>query len=234
MQNCNLITLTTDFGLKDPFVGQMKGAILKHNFDARIIDITHAVPAHDILTAAVIIRTSYNYFPKGSTHVVVVDPGVGSQRQILAAVADGHMFIVPDNGTLTILAKDSIIEHVHRVENKTLFPRKISSTFHGRDIMAPVAAALAKGMPINELGPPTDMGQCVLLNIGNPQISAKANIEIGDQRIITIDATYSQQETGKLLALIDSAGYLEIAVNKSSAAQLTCCELGDPVIVHMS
>lgn len=167
----NLITLTTDFGLQDAYVGQIKGAILRRNIHARIIDLTHALDAHDLLTAAVTIRSSYHYFPKKSVHMVVVDPGVGSQRKILAMMADDHLFLAPDNGILTFLIRDSKkIQAVHRVANRSLFPNEISATFHGRDIMAPVAAALAGGMEITEVGPEITILDCVELDIPKTQL----------------------------------------------------------------
>jgi S-adenosylmethionine hydrolase len=148
-----IITLTTDFGLQDPYVGQVKGAVLKEYRSATIIDITHAIPAWDVGTAAVTIRTSYAFFPAGSVHLIVVDPGVGSQRAILIAQGDGHFFIAPDNGILSLLVADGKIETIHRLEHSLFFPKNISSTFHGRDVMAPLAATLARGCNPSDLGP---------------------------------------------------------------------------------
>ncbi len=269
MQFANIITLTTDFGLEDPYVGQLKGAILKYNISARIIDICHSIPAHDILTAAVTIRTSYNYFPKGTIHLVIVDPGVGSQRRILAATAGKHLFIAPDNGALSLLFQDNMIQTVHRVENASLFPSEISSTFHGRDIMAPIAAAVAGGMSLDKVGPTAEINSCTHLNLPEPNISGTridgqvlhvdrfgnirtnitttdltsdqkkfqpasfSGIRIKGHTINNISNTYSDSPSGSLVAVIDSAGYLEIAVNRGSAAQLTECCNGDPLVVLM-
>jgi len=261
----NLITLTTDFGLQDPFVGQMKGAILRYNLKARIVDLTHAIEPHNILAGAVTIRAGYHSFPKGSVHLVVVDPGVGSQRKIIAMEADSHLFIAPDNGSLTFIMRDREVQAVHRVENRALFPSEISATFHGRDIMAPVAAALASGMPLAQVGPKTSVGKCVQLDLpvtefdehgiigrvihvdrfGNIrttitsstlakyQPSSFAGIFIGRHSIHAISSTYSDVAPGELLAVIDSAGHLEIAVNRGNAAQRTGCRIGDPVNVMM-
>lgn len=265
MNFANIITLTTDFGLQDPFVGQMKGAILKRNITARIIDLTHGIPPHDVLGAAVAIRTSYRYFPKGTIHLIVVDPGVGSQRSILAAAGEDQLFIAPDNGLLTLLALENSIQAVHRVENSSLFPSEVSSTFHGRDIMAPVAAALAGGLPLDKVGPETTFTKCVQLDVPEPVIekegiagqvmhidhfgnirttitarhlsnfqpSSFAGITIGDHTVDSILSTYAEQPTGKLIALIDSSGYLELAENRGNAARLTGCALGDPVVVRI-
>ena len=266
MNFANIITLTTDFGLQDPYVGQMKGAILKRNITARIVDLTHAVPTHDILNGAVTIRTSYRYFPPGTIHLIVVDPGVGNQRDILAATGDDHLFIAPDNGLLTLLAMDNKIEAVHRVENSSLFPAEVSGTFHGRDIMAPVAAALAGGLPLDKVGPETTFTSCVQLELPAPDIddrhvigrmlhidrfgnikttittnhlsrfqpSSFDGIQIGDHTIDAISSTYAKQPEGKLVAVIDSSGYLEIAVNRGNAADLTGCKPGDPIVVHIT
>lgn len=265
LKTVNLITLTTDFGLQDPFVGQIKGAILRRNINAKIVDLTHAIEPHNILGGAVTIRSSYHSFPKGSVHMVVVDPGVGSQRNIIALMADDHIFIAPDNGALTFLMRDRKIQAVHRIENQSLFPDEISATFHGRDIMAPIAAALAEGMPLSEVGPEIDIKKCVQLDIPQTQLdehgitgrviyidrfgnirttinsftlaqyqpSSFAGIFIGTHTINAISSTYSDTTTGELLALIDSAGHLEIAVNRGNAAKLTGCKIGDPVNVMM-
>lgn len=265
MNTVNLITLTTDFGLQDPFVGQIKGAILGRNLQARIVDLTHAIEPHNILAGAVTIRSSYHSFPKGTVHMVIVDPGVGSQRNIIALMVDDHIFIAPDNGSLTFLMRDRKVQAVHRVENRSLFPNEISATFHGRDIMAPVAAALADGMLLDEVGPEIELEECVQLDIpatqydengitgrviyidrfGNIrttvtsftlaqyQPSSFAGIFIGQHKINSISSTYSDVAPGELLALIDSAGHLEIATNKGNAAETTSCKIGDPVNVMM-
>ena len=138
-----IITLTTDFGLADPFVGIMKGVIWSIAPDARLADITHEVRAFDILEAAFVLESSYRYFPKGTIHVVVVDPGVGSERRPLAAAAKGHIFVAPDNGVLSwVLDQEPA---VYWVTDENLFLKPLSRTFHGRDVFAPVAAHLAHG-----------------------------------------------------------------------------------------
>jgi S-adenosylmethionine hydrolase len=194
---------------------------------------------------------------------VVVDPGVGSQRGILAATGENHLFIAPDNGLLTLLAMDNKIEAVHRVENSSLFPSEISGTFHGRDIMAPVAAALASGLPLDKVGPETTFTNCVQLEIEQPVIdedsisgqvmhidhfgnirttitsryfsqfqpSNFSGVKIGKHTIGAISSTYAEQETGELVALIDSSGYLEVAVNRGNASEITGCTIGDPVTI---
>ncbi len=265
MQFANIITLTTDFGLKDSYVGQVKGAILKSNISVRIIDICHSIPAHDILDAAVTIHSSYRYFPKGSVHMVIVDPGVGSQRNILVAVTkrQEHLFIAPDNGVLSLLFQNRDFKDIYRVENASLFPSEISSTFHARDIMAPIAAALAGGMPVESVGPSVQTTSCVRLELPEPVISnnriegqvlhidrfgnIRTNITTADlstfqpmdfggirlkgHHINTISNTYSDSPPGSLVALIDSSGYLEIAMNRGNAADFTKCKQGDSVLL---
>jgi S-adenosylmethionine hydrolase len=160
-----LITLTTDFGLTDSYVGQLKGALLKGCPSATLIDITHAVPAWDVVAAALTIHTSYSFFPTGTVHLIVVDPGVGGPRSLLVARGGGHSFVCPDNGILTFLLEDRILEAVYRLAPARLGSGKVSPTFHGRDIMAPVAAALAGGVDMVSMGesvPPEQIKQIVL------------------------------------------------------------------------
>jgi len=263
VQFANIITLTTDFGLEDSYVGQVKGAILKNNISVSVIDICHSIPAHDILSAAITIHTSYRYFPRGSVHLIIVDPGVGSQRNILVAATEEHLFIAPDNGVLSLLFKDSEFKSIHRVENASLFPSEVSSTFHARDIMAPIAAALAGGMPLDTVGPSVQITSCVLMELPEPVISEnkidgqilhidrfgniRTNITTTDlstfqpmnfggirlrgHQVDTISNTYSDAPSGRLVALIDSSGYLEIAMNRGNAAELTKCKQGDPILL---
>ena len=260
-----LFTLTTDFGLQDPYVGQFKGALLKGCPSATIIDLTHAIPPWDVVTAAVTIRTSYSFFPPGTIHLIVVDPGVGSQRAILAAAGDGHFFIAPDNGILSLLVADHKIESIHRVEQTTFSPSTVSPTFHGRDIMAPVATALAKTSILDDIGPTVPLANihmaivpaaitadgCLLGQVqridhfGNIRTTIQASderfktvtfdfLEVGKQQISQFFQTYSEAATGSLLVLVDSSGYLEIAANRASAAELLGCAPGDPIMVHLA
>lgn len=163
-----LITLTTDFGLTDAYVGQLKGVLLKGCPCATLIDITHAVPTWDVAAAALTIQTSYSCFPAGTVHVIVVDPGVGGQRSILAAHGDGHFFVCPDNGILTFLVQERKIESVHRIKQPLSTGKRVSPTFHGRDIMAPVAAALACGAAIASVGEPMDPDRIAQIALATP------------------------------------------------------------------
>ena len=137
-----LITLTTDFGYRDPFVGTMKGVILGINPHARIVDLTHGIPAQDLLAAALALGASTPFFPEGTVHVCVVDPGVGSERRALAIESAGQFFVGPDNGIFTLALKDKEIGEMVELSNNYYHIKPTSRTFHGRDIFAPVAAQL--------------------------------------------------------------------------------------------
>ena len=152
----SIITLITDFGVDDEYVGVMKGVILSINPAAIIVDITHHIEPQDLIQAAYIIKYSFKYFPEGTVHVVVVDPGVGSNRAIIALELTGHIFLAPNNGALTLLMDEGNIGSIVRVEDSRYFLESVSRTFHGRDIFAPVAAYLSKGIGIKALGAPID------------------------------------------------------------------------------
>ncbi len=164
-----IITLTTDFGLTDVYVGQLKGALLQGCPEATLVDITHAVPRWDVLAAAISIHTSYPFFPSGTVHLVVVDPGVGTSRHILVAEGDNHFFVCPDNGILTLLAREHKLTLVRQVPMPQERERRVSPTFHGRDIMAPVAAALAGGKDLATLGAECSPEQIVQIPLPAPQ-----------------------------------------------------------------
>ena len=164
------ITLTTDFGFQDEYVGVMKGAILSLNRHIPIVDLVHNIPPQDITRAARVIADNYHYFPEGTVHLAIVDPGVGSRRRILAIKVDGHMFVGPDNGIFTSLLVNREYPEVYSVENKKLFRDFISNTFHGRDIMAPVAAWLASGLLISQVGRRVPVSSCSLVGLREPII----------------------------------------------------------------
>lgn len=264
MKNASpIITLTTDFGLHDPYVGQMKGALLSVCPQARLVDITHHVPPWNIAAAAVTLATSYLSFPPHSVHLVVVDPGVGGERAIVAAQGREHFFVCPDNGILSLLLEEGHLERVYQIE-ASLTRKDISPTFHGRDIMAPAAAALAAGKALAALGPSlplTGLKQLhfPLLNPGQGALEAQvlsidhfgnirttvrtgqnairwtegAWIRVGGQKITTCGSNYSQVGRGELLVLIDSSGFVEIAANQASAAAFLGCSPGDPVVLFV-
>ena len=147
-----IITLTTDFGINDHFVGTMKGVILNIAPDAAIVDISHSVQAFDVLDGALTVSQAYSYFPTGTVHVVVVDPGVGTARRPIIASSDGHHFVAPDNGVLSLVYAREERMHVRHVTSDHYFLQPVSNTFHGRDIFAPVGAYLAKMVDTEKFG----------------------------------------------------------------------------------
>jgi S-adenosylmethionine hydrolase len=152
LANRPVITLTTDFGLNDPFVGTIKGVILNINPEAEIVDICHSVQAFDVLDGALSIAQAYSYFPTGTVHVVVVDPGVGTQRRPIVLTTGTHRFVAPDNGVLSLVcAREERIQARH-LNAPHYFLHPVSNTFHGRDIFAPVAGWLSKGVELEKFG----------------------------------------------------------------------------------
>jgi S-adenosylmethionine hydrolase len=180
----SVITLLTDFGTDDEYVGLMKGAILSINPGATIVDLSHRIDRHDIVQAAFAIRSGYPYFPQGTVHLIVVDPGVGTDRRLLALKSDGHFFIAPDNGVLTLLYRDKNVSSLNLIANPNYFKASASSTFHGRDIIAPVGAHIANGLDVNELGPETDLQN--IMHLDGLRAHGTKNSELRG-KIITID-----------------------------------------------
>lgn len=148
-----IITILTDFGIEDGYVAAMKAVLLSINPKAIIVDITHQVRPQDVFRAALILQATYRYFPKGTIHLVVVDPGVGTGRKAICIKAGGYLFVGPDNGVLSLAALDCGIGAIVELTSPAYFLKQISDTFHGRDIFAPVAGHLSLGVGINNLGP---------------------------------------------------------------------------------
>ena len=146
------ITLLTDFGTSDYYVGAMKGVILSRNPRVRIVDISHEIAPQNVPSAAYVLLGAYDNFPPETIHLVVVDPGVGSRRRPIAVNASQHLFVAPDNGVLSFALKRATDYDAFEITNQDLLPTKISTTFHGRDVFAPVAAALSLGVPLHEIG----------------------------------------------------------------------------------
>lgn len=269
-----IITLTTDFGLEDPYVAAMKGVILTISPEAAIVDISHAVRAQAIEQGAFLLASAWPYFPRGSIHVGVVDPGVGTERQALAVRTPAATFVGPDNGLLSPALPDEVREaawghdqpvpvrlpEVYRavsLTNEAYFRRPVSSTFHGRDIFAPVAAHISLGVPLEELGPPVEevlalapfraprqpdgslRGRVIHIDVfGNLVTDVRCEdlpgerptVEVAGRRIVGLSLTY--QEGAEILAVVGSGGYLEMAAPKASAAELLGAALGMPVLVR--
>jgi len=253
-----IITLTTDFGLSDHFAGTMKGVILGIAPRAQIVDITHEVKPFEILEGAFVITQAYRYFPKGTVHVIVVDPGVGSARRPILAAAAGQYFIAPDNGVLTMIYERE--KHkVRHITNDRFFLPVQSRTFHGRDIFAPCAAWLARGKKPAQFGKVID--DYVQLGLMKPQQIARRawsatvlkvdrfgnlitnipvdefpdlltrpfEISVGLQRVQKLCSAYADAIQGELFAIAGSSGLIEISVNQGSAAARLGCGAGAPV-----
>ncbi|UCC40935.1 MAG: SAM-dependent chlorinase/fluorinase [Candidatus Aminicenantes bacterium] len=171
MKKNPVIALMTDFGEDDFFVGSLKGVIAKINPSAQIIDITHRIPSFDVGAASLVLLSSYNYFPKRTIFLVVVDPGVGSFRRILLAKTKEFFFIAPDNGVLSLVIEDEKIEKLIELKNMKFFLPRLSGTFEGRDKMAPVAAWLSKGISCEEFG--AEIKQYKKLKIQKPVLKGK-------------------------------------------------------------
>ena len=241
-----IITLTTDFGLKNSYAGVMKGVILGINPEAKIIDLTHDISPQHLEEAAVTIKHSYSFFPKNTIHTIVVDPTVGSTRNIIIVKAAAHTFLAPDNGVLHhifSLHPDCI---VYRIEKKDFFLERISATFHGRDIFAPCAARLSLGHHPHEFGPQITSwekgrfpgprafdhgirgriimsdryGNCIT-NITRAHIPQKAHplISTATHQFNEIKNHYSEAQPGEPLALFGSYGELELSVRNGSAVK---------------
>jgi hypothetical protein len=248
-----IITLTTDFGLSDPFVGIMKGVILGIAPRAQLVDITHDILSYDVLEAAYLIESTCRYFPLGTVHVVVVDPGVGSARRPLAAVSGGHLFIAPDNGVLSGVFQTE----VYHITNRSLFLNSVSQTFHGRDIFAPVAAHLARGTPIESVGPrildflkkplpkPRPQGDKmvgfviridkfgnIITNLRREHLGPDFTIRVAGLSITSLRSTFSEAEPGEFFAIEGSTGYIELALNQGSAADKLNVERGAEIEVE--
>jgi len=258
----HIITLTTDFGRKGPFVAVMKGVILQHAPDARIIDLTHEIHVHWSAEAGFWLSRSYRYFPAGTVHVAVVDPGVGTERNIVALEFDGHVFLAPDNGLLSLVIGESTDYLAWRLSDDWYRAQgwpEPSTTFHGRDVFAPLAAGIATGDIVpSTIGPattdlvpslleaPTDDGKEIrgsvvtIDNFGNLITNIDASLLTKLQRPqiriasmhLDICMTYSSVQPGDFLALINSFGVLEIARAEGSAADALGLGRGAPVMVR--
>ena len=180
----SVISLLTDFGLQDPYVGIMKGVILSIHPEAKIVDISHQIQPQDVAQAALILQSAYRFFPDGTIHICVVDPGVGSGRSIVAVQTDRFRFLSPDNGLLGPLLSRERCESVVRVSNPDYTLKTISRTFHGRDIFAPAGAHLARGVAIENLGPPINPKDLLRLSLPEPVYTSDGTLT---GTILTID-----------------------------------------------
>ncbi len=256
-----IVTLTTDFGLTDGFVGTMKGVILGINPNVTIVDITHDIAPHNLEQGAFLFANAAKYFPANAIHVVVVDPGVGSARRALAAREGETLFVAPDNGVLSSVLRPS--SAVVQLNKPSYWLPRVSDTFHGRDIFAPVAAHLSLGAPLDALGKPMsdwvrlasaqakprgdgaiigavvhiDRFGNVATNIGEEMLvgmdRARVVVRIGGRAVRGLKQTYTDAARGELIVLIDSAWHLEVAAREGSAAQTLGTRIGDEVVVTL-
>ncbi len=258
MANANpVVTLLTDFGLSDHFVGAMKGVMLGINPDLRFTDISHLIPPQDVFGAAFALHQACFYFPPGTIHLAVVDPGVGTARKPITVSAGGHFFVAPDNGLLTYVIESQEDFKAHEVTAENYFLKPLSSTFHGRDIFAPVAAWISRGIPLKQFGPElpnpvrlkipplkkvadNQIQGCVLVadhfgnlitNLKPEDVPRFAKIRAGRREIAIIHKTYGDGKKGEVFAVPGSTGYLEIAVKDGSAASLLNLKSGDSITV---
>lgn len=253
-----VVTLLTDFGPGSVYVGQMHAVFAREAPGLRVIDLAHDCPFAAIEAAAYILDRSFRHFPEGSVHVAVVDPGVGGGRDVLAVRSQGHLFVAPDNGVLHAVLEDAVIR---RVENRAWMSANVSSTFHGRDIMAPVAARLARGEPFEDVGPRADASPfptgleaeegaiegAVLLEdrFGNlitnvPVAYLRAlgwperdlRVRVGAAFIDDVVRTFTDVSPGVALAYVGSGEHLEIAVNGGRASDVLGLGVGGRVRVE--
>jgi S-adenosyl-L-methionine hydrolase (adenosine-forming) len=251
-----IITLSTDFGWDDPYVGIMKGVILGINPRVTLVDINHGLFHHRLPEAAFKLGAIAGYFPRGTIHLAVVDPGVGGFRRPLVVKTKEHYWIGPDNGIFSQILRAFPDFRVFHLTNPDYFLKQVSHTFHGRDVFAPAAAHLSRGLSINTFGKP--LSDPVLLDLPEPEVKNNVLIgqvlyadrfgnlitnlsqamvkpfsnlpslliRIGSHRVQGLQETYAQVKPGRLLALFGSSGYLEIACNLGSAAKTVGYEAG--------
>jgi S-adenosylmethionine hydrolase len=235
-----VITLLTDFGWRDHYVGVMKGVIAGIAPQAQVIDITHEVEPFHIAQGGYLLSQAWYWFPEKTIHVAVVDPGVGGLRRAIVAEAQGHRFVLPDNGLLSLAGVETPV--VREIRNETLMLHPVSRTFHGRDVFAPVAAHLASGVGFQNVGPVIDdwvrfpqSGHQVLHidRFGNviTSLRAPAALEIRGEKIDLYVPNYSAAPSGRLFLITGSGGYIEISKREASAAARIGCQVGDPITV---
>lgn len=254
-----LITLLTDFGQSDSYVGTMKGVILGICPEAALVDLSHEIRPQAVRQAAYLLSTAAPYFPPGTVHLAVVDPGVGGARRPIAVQTERATYVAPDNGLLSLaLAADPARLAVHLSESRYHLPQ-ISATFHGRDIFAPAAAHLASGVDPYQMGDAIALPELVQLAAREPvrqldgswlgevlhvdhfgnlvtsfqgsEIGARWSVGLAEELIADLDHTFSDAEPGELVAFVGSSGYLEIAEREGSAAARLGVGVGAPVHV---
>ena len=255
-----MITLTSDFGLKDPYVAEMKGVILAINPTATIVDITHDVEKFNVRMAAFMLASAAPYFSQGTVHLAVVDPGVGTKRRAIVIQTQKGFFVGPDNGVLILAAQSQAIEHIYELTNTKHMLPKISSTFHGRNIFAPAVAYLDKGIQPCDFGPEITtpvkpeytlikrkddsiIGEVmhidgfgnIITNINEKEIQKNCKVVTVELPQVSLKVafakTYAQAKPQEPVAIVGSHGFLEIALNQSNAAQKFHMKVGDKITI---
>jgi S-adenosylmethionine hydrolase len=256
-----IITLTSDFGTRDAYVGAMKGVICSILPTCRIVDITHEIRPQKVLEAALLLEAAYPWFPPGTVHVVVVDPGVGTRRRPLAVEAAGQLFVGPDNGVLTAPVTREGAQ-VHQIAETAYELPQRSDTFHGRDVFAPAAGHLASGVEAERLGPA--VADPVVLQLPRPRIETESiqgevlridrfgnaisniprallhrigpgpyEVRVGHRSVGNLRRRYQDVAEGELLALTGGTGRIEVAVNGGSATEALGLKVGDPLEIRL-
>jgi S-adenosylmethionine hydrolase len=258
-----LITLLTDFGTQDAYVGSMKGVILGLNPQAALVDLTHDLPPQDVMAGALVLAAAAPFFPAGTIHLAVVDPGVGSRRRALAARCRGHFWVGPDNGLFHLIFKASPDLKIVSLEAPEYFLTPVSDTFHGRDIFAPVAAHLSRGLELSRFGPgvtdpvsldipepafgPAEVrGEIVYVdrfgnlvsNLAAADLQAwlggrRFSLRVGPLKLPKLARIYTDAAPGEFLALPGSHGWLEIACARDNAARRLGLGPGQALVIHL-
>lgn len=253
-----ILTLTTDFGIGGPYVAAVKGVVLGLAPGTQIVDVSHTIAPQNILEGAFVLAGIVDAFPAGTVHLVVIDPGVGTDRGLVAARLAGQWFVLPDNGLITGVARNRTLEGAWEITNPAIRRPVVSDTFHGRDILAPAAAHLLRGGAAADLGAPVPklatlrnfdptpddsgfVGEVIFRdNFGNLITNLNAahlaghpanawTIEIAGERIEGLSRTYGEKPIGATMALVGSSGWIEVAVVNGDAARLLAAGAGTTV-----
>ncbi len=251
-----IITILTDFGYQDPYVGIMKGVMLKISPQTALVDISHDVPSFGIRHAAFSLFSYYRYFPENSIHLIVVDPGVGSERKAIVAKIDHYYFVLPDNGIISYVWHAGKEKIAYVLENKKYFLTPVSHTFHGRDIFSPVAAYIARDIPLKEFGPLlekpdlfpflhpkrgkdglegeviyTDKFGNIVTDIEKKDILSfkRFYIKVRGVRIDKLVKYYGETKRGERFGIFGSTGFLELSENQGNLSRSLNVSIGDKV-----